>query len=885
MRGDSFDLFRSKGLDEVDPKIGGLLQRELERQRGTIELIASESFTWPAVFEAEGSVAGNKYASGFPGHRHYPGCELADEIELEAIERAKQLFGAEHANVQPYSGTSANEAVYLACLAPGETILSLPFEQGGHPTHGYDINLSGRLYNTVSYGLDRASSLIDYEQVRSLALEHRPRLIVCGGSAYPRAVDVERFREIADEAGALLMCDMAHFAGLVAAGLYKNPVPLCDFVTSTTHKTLAGPRGGFVLCKSRYAGALDDAVFPVLQGGPLVQLLAAKATCFEIAASEAFASFQRRVRANADRLAAELMAAGLEIVTGGSDTHMLLVDLGSTPWSGPEAERRLHAAGVTANEIAVPFDPRLPEASSGLRLGTPAVTMRGFDEEDMSEVAQIIVQALAEGADIEALAARSASLCERRPLYPGFGGYCRYSPESPAPDISTSPIPSKLRSALKRAQPERSISMAAAESLDLYRSAGLSEVDPDIGELLERELGRQRGTIELIASENFTWPGVLEALGSTPTNKYAEGLPGKRYYGGCEVVDEIEQLAIDRAKALFGAEHANVQAHAGAMANTAVYLGAPADRRHHPLALAGARRPPLARAQGQHLRAPLQHRLLRGQPRRLPDRLRRGAGAGARAQAQADHLRRIGLPARRRGRQVPRDRRRGGRAPDVRHGPLRRAGRRGPAPEPGAHCDFVTSTTHKTLAGPRAGFILCKAEHAQTVDRGIFPGLQGGPLLHTIAAKATCFKIAGSEPFKAYQRQVRANADRLASELIEGGLDIITGGTDTHLLYVDLRSTEWTGQAAEDRLHEVSVTVNKNAIPFDERPPTVTSGLRLGSPAVTMRGFDEEDMSEVAQIISGALAGDADLEALAARSAALCEKRPLYAGFRGYCGY
>jgi glycine hydroxymethyltransferase len=463
MRGNSFDLFRSKGLHEVDPTISDLLQRELERQRDSIELIASESFTWPAVLEAESSVAANKYASGFPGRRFYPGCELVDAIELLAIERAKTLFRAEHANVQPYSGSLANEAVFMACLEPGDTILSLPFHQGGHPTHGYDVNLSGRLYNTVSYDLDRETALIDYEQVRSLALEHRPRLIICGGSAYPRMVEVERFRAIADEAGALLMCDMAHFAGLVAAGLYPNPVPLCDFVTSTTHKTLAGPRGGFVLCRAEYAEALDNAVYPVLQGGPLVQSLAAKATCFEIAASEAFASFQRRVRENADRLAAQLMTAGLEVVTGGTDTHLLLVDLRATGWSGPDAERRLHEVGVTVNAISVPFDERQPESTSGLRLGTPATSMRGFDQEDMSEVAAIIVGALDECADLDALAARAASLCERRPLYPGFDGYCRYSPGSRAPVRPDNVFAMDERSK-RRSLPVSAIRVASAEA-------------------------------------------------------------------------------------------------------------------------------------------------------------------------------------------------------------------------------------------------------------------------------------------------------------------------------------------------------------------------------------------------------------------------------------
>jgi glycine hydroxymethyltransferase len=428
MTAESLGFYRSSVLAEVDPDMASLLERELERQQGTIELVASENFAWPGVLEALASSAVNKYASGYPNQRHYPGCEIADEIEQLAIDRAKILFGAEHANVQSYAGTTANEAVYLACLEPGDTILSLPFAHGGHPTHGDEINLSGKLYNTVSYEVRRDTFLIDYDQVRSLALEHRPKLIICGGSAYPRIVQVEKFREIADEVGALLLCDMAHFAGLVATGLHPNPVPLCDFVTSTTHKTLAGPRGGFVLCKAGHARALDEGVFPVLQGGPLLDTIAAKATCFEIAASEPFKAYQRQVRANADRLAAELVVRDLDLLTGGTDTHMLVVDLRSSGWKGADAESRLQEVGVAANEIAIPFDERPADETSGLRLGSPALTMRGFDEEDMTEVAGIVAGALREEADLASLRARSAALCAKRPLYPGFRGYCTFLP-------------------------------------------------------------------------------------------------------------------------------------------------------------------------------------------------------------------------------------------------------------------------------------------------------------------------------------------------------------------------------------------------------------------------------------------------------------------------
>jgi len=426
MASESLDLYRSAGLSEVDPDIASLLGRELERQRGTIELIASENFTWPGVLEAMGSTPTNKYAEGYPGKRYYGGCEVVDEIEQLAIDRVKALFGAEHANVQAHAGAMTNTAVYLACLEPGDTILSLSLAHGGHLSHGLKVNISGKLYKIVSYGVSRDSFRIDFDEVRALALEHRPKLIICGGSAYPRIVEADKFRQIADEVGALLLCDMAHFAGLVAAGLHPNPVPYCDFVTSTTHKTLAGPRAGFILCKEEHAQAVDRGIFPGLQGGPLLHTIAAKATCFKIAASEPFKAYQRQVRANADRLAADLLSSGLDIITGGTDTHLLLVDLRSTDWTGKDAEDRLHDVSVTVNKNAIPFDERPPMVTSGLRLGSPAVTMRGFDEQDMAEVAGIIAGALREDADLDALRARSAALCVKRPLYPGFRGYCDY---------------------------------------------------------------------------------------------------------------------------------------------------------------------------------------------------------------------------------------------------------------------------------------------------------------------------------------------------------------------------------------------------------------------------------------------------------------------------
>jgi glycine hydroxymethyltransferase len=378
------------------------------------------------VLEAVGSVPTNKYAEGYPGRRYYGGCEVVDEIEQLAIDRAKELFGAEHANVQPHAGAQANMAAYFALLQPGDTILSLRLDHGGHLTHGLKVNFSGRLYTIVHYGVSRETDMVDYDEVLGLAREHRPKLIVCGGSAYPRTVDTAEFRRIADDVEALLMCDMAHFSGLVAAGLHPNPVEHCDVVTSTTHKTLAGPRAGFVLCRSEHAQAVDRAVFPGMQGGPLVHAIAAKATCFQIAASEAFRGYQQQVRANADALGEELIAGGHDLVTGGTDTHLLQLDLRRTDWTGKDAEERLHEVKLTVNRNTVPFDERPPTVASGVRIGTPAATMRGFDEEDFREVGRIIAGALGDG-DLDALRGRAEALCAKRPLYPGFRGYAAYA--------------------------------------------------------------------------------------------------------------------------------------------------------------------------------------------------------------------------------------------------------------------------------------------------------------------------------------------------------------------------------------------------------------------------------------------------------------------------
>ena len=420
-----FELLRAAHLDEADPAIAALIAQELERQRNQIELIASENFTWPSVMEAVGSVPTNKYAEGYPGKRYYGGCETVDEMEELARGRATALFGADHANVQPHAGSQANMAAYFALLEPGDTILAMRLDHGGHLTHGHPVNFSGRLFTIVRYGVDRETSRIDFEEVGRLAKEHRPKMIVCGASAYPRTIDAEKFRAIADDVGALLMCDMAHFAGLVAAGLHPNPVPHCDVVTSTTHKTLAGPRAGFILCRAEHAKAIDKAVFPELQGGPLMHTIAAKAVCFEIAGTKAFREYQSCVKANAVALATGLMGGGQHVSSEGTDTHLIQLDLRQSEWSGRDAEERLHQVAVTVNRNTVPFDERPPAIASGVRLGTPAITMRGFDESDTREVSSIITDALSGSADLDGIRERSLALCAARPLYAGRRGATR----------------------------------------------------------------------------------------------------------------------------------------------------------------------------------------------------------------------------------------------------------------------------------------------------------------------------------------------------------------------------------------------------------------------------------------------------------------------------
>lgn len=407
-------------LAEVDPPVAAALRAELRRQQETLEMIASENFVPRAVLECQGSVLTNKYAEGYPGRRYYGGCENVDVIEQLAMDRARALFGAEHANVQPHSGAQANAAAMAALLQPGDTIMGLELAHGGHLTHGMRINFSGRLYHVVAYQVDPETSLVDMAQVESLAREHRPKLIIAGWSAYPRQLDFAAFRRIADEVGAYLMVDMAHFAGLVAVGLHPSPVPYADVVTSTVHKTLGGPRGGFILCREDLRKKIDSAVFPGQQGGPLEHVIAAKAVTFALAATPEFAERQQRTLEGARLLAERLLAlgAGVRVLTGGTDVHLVLVDLRDCELDGLAAERRLHDVGITVNRNAVPFDPRPPAVSSGLRIGTPALATRGFSREDFVEVADVLAGALLPAFDAVALRGRVAALAAAHPLYP-----------------------------------------------------------------------------------------------------------------------------------------------------------------------------------------------------------------------------------------------------------------------------------------------------------------------------------------------------------------------------------------------------------------------------------------------------------------------------------
>ncbi len=410
---------QSAPLAEVDPAIAAVLDAELHRQQRTLEMIASENFVPQSVMEAVGSVLTNKYAEGYPGRRYYGGCEEVDVAEQLAIDRAKELFGAEHANVQAHAGAQANNAVYMALIQPGDTIMGMALDHGGHLSHGMKGNVSGKLYEVVAYHVGRDDLLVDMDEVQQLAEEHRPKVIVAGWSAYPRHLDFAAFREIADGVGAKLMVDMAHFAGLVAAGEHPSPVPHADVVTTTIHKTLCGPRSGMILCREEHAAAIDKAIFPGQQGGPLMHTIAAKAVAMRIAATEPFRARQRQTIANAQALAAGLQEAGVPVLTGGTDVHLVLVDLTPTGLDGKTAEDRLEEIGITVNRNAIPFDERPPMNPSGLRIGTPALTTRGLFEDDMREIAAVIATALSDDFDSEkdSLNDRTSALMDRYPLY------------------------------------------------------------------------------------------------------------------------------------------------------------------------------------------------------------------------------------------------------------------------------------------------------------------------------------------------------------------------------------------------------------------------------------------------------------------------------------
>ena len=418
-----FDMSIYPALRAADPEIHDLVLRERDRQDHGLELIASENFVSEAVLEAASTVLTNKYAEGYPGRRYYGGCEWVDEVESLARSRAKELFGAEHANVQPHSGTTANTAVYFAFLKPGDRLMGMDLASGGHLTHGHPLSYSGRDFEVVSYGVDRETERIDYDEVEKLALEHRPKLLVCGASAYSREIDFERFRQIADACGAMLMADIAHIAGLVAAGVHPSPVPHCDVVTTTTHKTLRGPRSGLILCRKAHRKAINKSVFPGLQGGPLMHIIAAKAVAFKEAQGEDFREYQRQIVVNAKRMATQLQEHGFRIVSGGTDNHVFLLDVGSKGLTGKVSEEALEKAGITVNKNAIPYDPNPPLVASGIRIGTPALTSRGMGEEAMDQVASLIAEALEKPEDdahLGAIRGKVKELCLDYPLYAGL---------------------------------------------------------------------------------------------------------------------------------------------------------------------------------------------------------------------------------------------------------------------------------------------------------------------------------------------------------------------------------------------------------------------------------------------------------------------------------
>lgn len=408
-------------LDKIDPEVAQAIRQETKRQSGKLEMIASENFVSEAVLEAQGSVMTNKYAEGYPGKRYYGGCEYVDVVETLAIDRCKKLFGADHANVQPHSGTQANMGVYFATLQPGDTILGMNLSHGGHLSHGSPANFSGKYYNVVAYGVDKATETIDFNEVEDQARKHRPKLIVVGASAYPRTIDFLKFRAIADQVGAVIMADIAHIAGLVATGLHPSPIPVCEYVTSTTHKTLRGPRGGLIMCKENYAKVLNSRVFPGMQGGPLMHVIAAKAVAFQEALSDDFKSYQQQIIRNAQALAETLIREGFRLVSGGTDNHLMLVDLTAQGITGKDAQEVLDLAGITVNKNGIPFDTQGPMVTSGIRIGTPALTTRGMKEDEMRQIGRLIASMLKDIRNenrIKEVREAVTALCDKFPLYP-----------------------------------------------------------------------------------------------------------------------------------------------------------------------------------------------------------------------------------------------------------------------------------------------------------------------------------------------------------------------------------------------------------------------------------------------------------------------------------
>ncbi len=411
-------MYSTNEIRSFDPAVADAIEAEVSRQRNKIELIASENFVSNAVIEAMGTPLTNKYAEGYPGKRYYGGCEHVDVVENLARERACEIFGADHANVQPHSGAQANLATFFAVLNPGDTVLGMNLAHGGHLSHGSPVNISGKYFNIVPYGVTEDTNTIDYDEVRRLAIEHKPKLILAGASAYPRTIDFAKFAEIAKEVGAYFMVDMAHIAGLVAAGLHPNPVPYADFVTTTTHKTLRGPRGGMILCKEEHAKLIDKAIFPGIQGGPLMHVIAAKAVCFKEALLPSFKTYQTQIVKNAAAMAQAFLDHGIKLVSGGTDNHLMLLNLTDTPLSGKEAEHLLDEVGITANKNAIPFDTKSPFITSGIRIGTPAVTSRGMVEDDMREIAALVAMTLSDfDKNAEEVRARVCALCKKYPLY------------------------------------------------------------------------------------------------------------------------------------------------------------------------------------------------------------------------------------------------------------------------------------------------------------------------------------------------------------------------------------------------------------------------------------------------------------------------------------